>query len=1460
VRGAIDGVLTSIVSPAGVSLPSEREELAANANIFMGPAATAPGAIAINVSSAGPRPFALLSQTLRDRFKKSLSNAPCISDGHYILPYASERFGVCGAQERYSIVDKLPQAIESSAHRAFVILADSGMGKTTLGLKLCDYFWRQLASKPRGRVPLYIHLPQYVTESKLSRRLLDDYFEEFLGNPEERIQIKQQPLLLILDGYDEITDRHNIYTVNQWGRPGYDIKMVTTCRPEVLRDSEKDALFEVSGTYQTHYLQAFDEQQVQAYLTQFIKNPTPEFRARYENSVWLESPAIYNHWLERLPTLKKLAETPFLLTLIVRTLPAVVEAYCDKDELTRSRLSQTDVFELFTQDWFKKQTRRLKSNGQLSFLSEEQCVGYLKAYAQNLAARLIESDGGINQALLDDTVTLDVRLLEPTRDTTLLDSYISTHRAHFITHSDNIKSVRSGCLFSTEGGKFRFLHKSLVEFLAARKLFEGLYSEYDLYLNQALAESASTRSGLNRQLIKDIGLIARLVERIKAEPEFHDLLLRIIMGSKDTPGLSIMAANAITFLNAAGTSFSGYDFSDIQIPGANLKYAMCEHTNFQGADLSGVNFSNSWLRNAHLNGAKCSNLILGERPCIKHQTNVTAIIFYKNYWLIGCEDGYVYQWDVETYKLLRNYAHKSSLFSNLSEAIKCMAISISDKVLITAKGAFIWLWSLETGQLKQKITADYANILLYVSLKSSMFVSQEGTIVKLRHLADGKEFKRVDGMLGRPHAISITDKWLATYSSNSIELWDLSEQVKPIHQLRIKLVYSNNRKYVKCESSINFSSSGDWLVFGDAVGMQLWNLLDGRETVRNSGCASSVVFSPQSNWLVSGNNIDNTIQLWRMPDLILASVFCNYGNISCLVFDTQGSWLASASGHSMLTWGMPSPNETFHASVNPYKTTFPEPNKSSIFPCQSTNSVMSAPIMFSPDGRWLVLKSGELFSLPSMIPNFKCSSREVFDISNDWVVAICSARDQEVQLFGILDDRVKFLSIGDHSLNRACFSPEGNWLALVSEVDIKLYHLQREETREFSYTFYCNSRLSAFLSFDNFLILGCRGVRVWNIQQCIVEETIAFEATRQHFHIHINRDNDCIIWERVDHDIEICNYSTKKTTILRDFLKKNESYSKIIFSHKDDIFAYSENNYTIKLYEISGKCITQLELWFIITGLRFAKNNFTLAVSGSSGFALIYFDSQDMKQWRLLFSSIYPPSPLNVDGINVTQVVNMPEVAHRLCKQRNVIGSPASGHQTYIARCTLFQPIPGTAVLNHTSLLHGPNHLPLAEDHWVVSVARKKATSGGLLSFFSISRDTKVHTYLIIEGIKHNRRFIIKADLTNREKQVIIDLKPLCEKDSIIGIAELKISAANYECQQWEVVALTGETLLSNIRADQQKTFSYNQTDSSTDKEYQSCVSWCKRQLRLINITFSECWYNLFVELPSDITVTRNAD
>jgi uncharacterized protein YjbI with pentapeptide repeats len=143
------------------------------------------------------------------------------------------------------------------------------------------------------------------------------------------------------------------------------------------------------------------------------------------------------------------------------------------------------------------------------------------------------------------------------------------------------------------GNQFRFIHKSIAEYLAAQELMEGLLGNYDSYLEDShlktlWEETKKTKKdeGLNRTLLtKEPQILARLAEMSQEDERFKELLEAIIVATKTRRGLHVAAANAISILNRAGVHFWGRDFSQIQIPGADLRESQCRDTHFEGANL-----------------------------------------------------------------------------------------------------------------------------------------------------------------------------------------------------------------------------------------------------------------------------------------------------------------------------------------------------------------------------------------------------------------------------------------------------------------------------------------------------------------------------------------------------------------------------------------------------------------------------------------------------------------------------------------------------------------------------------------------------------------------------------------------------------------------------------------------------------------------------------------------------------
>lgn len=291
----------------------------------------------------------------------------------------------------------------------------------------------------------------------------------------------------------------------------------------------------------------------------------------------------------------------------------------------------------------------------------------------------------------------------------------------------------------------------------------------------------------------------------------------------------------------------------------------------------------------------------------------------------------------------------------------------------------------------------------------------------------------------------------------------------------------------------------------------------------------------------------------------------------------------------------------------------------------------------------------------------------------------------------------------------------------------------------------------------------------------------------------------------------------------------------------------------------TGNCVNRLIPWHFVPTIRISSQN-KLALGGWDGnLSLWNIDNPDSisLQW-----STQPSSKLLLENANFSQAIQLSEQNQRLIKQKKAKGNPAHSTQPYLPWCTLFQPIIGTASLQsqHAIIRTPHQQLSISELSWVVSVARKQTGSSKAWLSNSSYKSNSNHSFLIMEGIRNYRRFIIRAELTvpKDSNQVTIIIKPLDD------IELFQQSAQNYQANQWDITPEEGKDLLENIRADQRKLIQYNIGGSKSaltffssapsGQEFHNCLSWCKKQLYRIGIKYPDRWYHIFAILPEDLT------
>ena len=1419
-----------------------------------------------------------LSQRLRKSFKKSFDPDELKI---FISPQGGD-YEYVSVNQSYPLVERLSTDIVNSVHRSFLVLGDCGLGKTILALYLCQHYWNNLSQCKR--LPIYIYLPsgEIKNESKKTSAsgeeqkidLLGVYLQKCGFSKRERLVIKDQPLLLILDGYDEIGIQKNLYHLNDWHESNYDIKVVTCCRPEALQGYNNAALFEAIDVpealkYQTFYLQRFTETQIKGYLNEFVKHLSTDMRKRLEGSLWVKNGEIYWSWLERLPSIKKLATTPFLLRMITEVLPDKVNEYQNEKLVTQMLHSRNAIFDAFIEKWFIEQAGRLKNNNLLPELEIMEIVRYMKAYAQNLSACLI-NNGQLREQLLENKQTLNLELVEPIYDQELMKHYERIGNKIFQS-AHALKALRSGCLLKTKRKQFKFLHKSLVEYFASRELFMGLQGEYDAYIQDV--RQKDSRLVISRNILKDHEIIRLLAERVHEDNNFKELLCDIVMSSREISGIGNLAANAITILNEADVDFSGLDFSDIQIPGADINSSLFIDTNFSGANLENVKAYDCWFSGSKLKGTYLKGIEFGIKPSLQHSGGTNCIAFYSGlngvkYWLTGNQDGNIHQWLVKSGEKVKSYNHNGNWWSrNLGLGVKTLAIDNKTQKMASSDGEKIIIWSLENGQV----------------------------ILELKFL-----FK-VQCLIFDPQG-----EWLISGNDDcTVRLWKMPSAMT-------KLVL---RGHTDSITTIAFHPQGTCLASGSQDNtIRLWQMPEGKlQTVLCDHLmgVSIVAFHPQGKCMVSGS-WDGIIRFWNIPEGTAGPVLQGYTGEemirSSVVFHPQGEWLASVAGDTMCFWRMPdgilestlqvehygSKNLFYHPEgeylvcvgdrVHFYK--MPERKKRLLL--QGHESEVTA-VAFHPKGEWLASGSRDntirLWQMPEGIagPVLQGHTSGIttlaFHPQGKWLAS--GSWDETIRFWSIPDGRLisvtreictnlssfhllisMFIDIRCYP-NSIAFHPEGKWLASGNFFDETVYLWKTNNAPNRSlhgHTDYITSIV--FHPQGKCLVSGSSDttIRLWLLPEGSAGPVLWHESL-------INRVKKSLIGGQKNGISSLAFHPQGKwlasgswDNTIRLWEMPGGITGPVLHGHTNDITTlafHSQQEWlisgstdkTIRFWQVpKGECIRIFSLWFHIDSIVLSPSSDYLITGGSEGNLNCFKIGKDINHIHLVWK--HKPTPFGLSQADITQSIELSQPNQRLCQEHGALGQIAHPAQTYQAWCDLFKPISGTAGISHRSLVKTKDRLMVEENLWVLSVARRKEDS---------SWARKLHVFLILEGIKNHRRFILKADLTTPGKGSIV-IKIM----NFENIEQFKELAGTFEAQQWNVSKSNGVQLLKSIREDQQKVFTYSMAGTKSwfskpkiEEECQSCVSWCKKQLRIVDIVIPDQWYNELVIFPSDVTTPR---
>ncbi|KAF9347849.1 hypothetical protein BGX34_002845 [Mortierella sp. NVP85] len=544
----------------------------------------------------------------------------------YIPPQATSNLQTADGT-RFPLMNKVKEFLKSD-QKVFLLLGDSGSGKSTFSRQLELDLWRSYRSKT-GRIPLHINLPTIDKPEfdMIAKQLKRDQFTD----PQIREMKQHRTFILICDGYDESQQMHNLYMSNRLNQPGeWKAQMVISCRSEYMyqgldyRDrfqpEDRNQRMD-SPLFQEAVIAPFSIDQMHDYITQYVSLNQPRWRVED-----------YKQALDLVPSVKDMVKNPFMMALSLDVLPRMVDP---GQRLSDARITRVALYDHFIEQWLERSMKHLAEKD-MSLSTKEAFenlsadgfilngIGYMKKFA---AAIYKEQDG---YPIVKYSQWADE----------------GSWKDEFFRHKEK-QLLCEACPLVRSANQYRFIHRSLLEYGVALAVFDPQDWGVDELPESALGRRGSTSSVLStiedapvedsmsvtqdpglssplawRLFVNEPSVLHFLEERVQQEPVFKIQLLEYIEKSKTDRKWRTAAANAITILVRARVQFNYADLRGIQIPKADLSYGIFDSAQLQGADLRHVSLRGAWLRQTNLLMARMTGVQFGELPFLKQDSKV----------------------------------------------------------------------------------------------------------------------------------------------------------------------------------------------------------------------------------------------------------------------------------------------------------------------------------------------------------------------------------------------------------------------------------------------------------------------------------------------------------------------------------------------------------------------------------------------------------------------------------------------------------------------------------------------------------------------------------------------------------------------------------------------------------------------------------------------------------------------
>ncbi len=504
-----------------------------------------------------------------------------------------------GEPLEYSVRDFL----QETEYNAFLILGDYGCGKTSFLLNLACQLSEEYFCWENEYIPIFIPLRDYAKAIHMENLFLDIFVNKChmpnVSIEAFKLMLKYMKFVLLFDGFDEVAKRVNydvkfeiFQQICQYCSEN--TKIIVTCRPNYFQESG-----EYRKLMQNAYLQ-FEPNMVnnalftETYIADLEPEQVHEYILSYSDVLGKEGldAEEIEDIIGNTHDLTDLSRRPFLLNIIVQTLPKIISDLDDKEK--KGKINAAFLYQNYTDVWLDREN----SKGKTLIRKEDKLH-----FCMHMAYKMYQ----------DDILAIHFSKL-PDEIRTYFPNLHQMDEIDYFSHD-----IQSCSFMNSDGnGNFKFIHKSFMEYFVAYYIVEMLRrgkknpekveavladgdisTEVALFIVDLLCDEEETYRDIRKEVEN---LAGSRIERVRQNAVtllskmHYNMAFDIVNGSSYVNsdfGHALIENAVITGVDFAGVVFYEAVIRDVQFTNCNFRGA-----NFQKAYLKGVDFSGQSLEYA----------------------------------------------------------------------------------------------------------------------------------------------------------------------------------------------------------------------------------------------------------------------------------------------------------------------------------------------------------------------------------------------------------------------------------------------------------------------------------------------------------------------------------------------------------------------------------------------------------------------------------------------------------------------------------------------------------------------------------------------------------------------------------------------------------------------------------------------------------------------------------------------